>query len=184
MSSNGNFTPPKTVVLVGLMGAGKTCIGKKLAHTLQLPFVDADVEIEKAAGCTISEIFEEHGESYFRDRERMVIQRLLDGPVQILSTGGGAFMDERTRSTITEKGISLWLKADLDILVERTSRRNHRPLLRNGNHREILSGLIEARYPVYEQADITTQSEEGSADLTTRNALKGLEEFCGRSQTS
>ncbi|KKJ75741.1 shikimate kinase [Kiloniella litopenaei] len=179
MSSNGNFTPPKTVVLVGLMGAGKTCIGKKLALSLKLPFVDADVEIEKAAGCTISEIFEEHGETYFRDRERLVIQRLLDGPVQILSTGGGAFMDERTRETIAEKGISLWLKADLDVLVERTSRRNHRPLLRNGNHREILSRLIEERYPIYERANITTQSEEGSADLTTRNALEGLKDYCG-----
>ncbi|WP_085902843.1 shikimate kinase [Kiloniella majae] len=178
MSSNGNFTPPKTVVLVGLMGAGKTCIGKKLAQALRLPFVDADVEIEKAAGCTISEIFEEHGEVYFRDRERLVIQRLLEGPVQILSTGGGAFMDELTRNTITEKGISLWLRADLDILVERTSRRNHRPLLRNGNHREILSRLIEERYPIYEQADIITESEEGSADLTTRNALQGLHDFC------
>ncbi|MFD2206911.1 shikimate kinase [Kiloniella antarctica] len=178
MSINGNYSIPKTVVLVGLMGAGKTCIGKKMAQELDLPFVDADVEIEKAAGCSISEIFEEHGETYFRDRERMVIQRLLEAPVQILSTGGGAFMDEGTRKTILEKGISLWLRADLDILVERTSRRNHRPLLRNGNHREILSGLINQRHPIYAQADITTDSAEGSADITTKNALEGLFAYC------
>ncbi len=178
MSINGNFPIPKTVVLVGLMGAGKTCIGKKMAQAMNLPFVDADAEIEKAAGCSIAEIFEAHGETYFRDRERMVIQRLLEDPVQILSTGGGAFIDEGTRATILDKGISLWLRADLDILVERTSRRTHRPLLRNGNHREILSGLIDERYPIYAKADITTDSAEGSADITTEHALQGLYDFC------
>ncbi|MCZ4282181.1 shikimate kinase [Kiloniella laminariae] len=178
MSTNGSFSIPKTVVLVGLMGAGKTCIGKKLAQELDLPFVDADVEIEKAAGCSIAEIFEEHGEAYFRDGERRVIQRLLAGPVQILSTGGGAFMDAITRETIKEQGISLWLRADLDVLVERTSRRNHRPLLQNGNHKEILARLIDERYPVYAEAEITTDSAEGSAEITLQRVLAALKDYC------
>ncbi|WP_343565423.1 shikimate kinase [Kiloniella sp. b19] len=168
---------PKTITLVGLMGAGKTCIGKLLAKSLKLNFVDADHEVERAAGMTISEIFETHGEAAFRDGERRVIQRLLDGPVQILSTGGGAFMDEQTRATMIEHSIVIWLKADLDVLVERTSRRNHRPLLRNGNHREILSDLMDKRYPVYSQAHVPVESADGAPELTRDKALQALIDY-------
>ncbi len=120
---------PRTIVLIGLMGAGKSCIGRRLATLLGLRFADADAEIERAAGCTIEEIFERHGEAAFRDGERRVIQRLLGQSVQVLATGGGSFMDPKTRAAIHEQGISVWLRADLDLLLKRTGRRNYRPLL-------------------------------------------------------
>ncbi|HEX2115672.1 MAG TPA: shikimate kinase, partial [Alphaproteobacteria bacterium] len=121
----------RTIVMVGLMGAGKTSIGRRLAQRLGLAFVDADHEIEQAAGCTIEEIFERYGEAAFRDGERRIIQRLLERPPHVLATGGGAFMDPETRARIKEAGISVWLKADLDVLVRRVSRRNNRPLLKH-----------------------------------------------------
>lgn len=165
---------PKTLVLVGLMGAGKTSIGRRLAARLDLPFVDADAEIEAAAGCTIDEIFARFGEQSFRDGERRVITRLLDDPVHILATGGGAFMDAETRRHIVEKGISLWLRADLDLLLARTARRNNRPLLKQGDPREILDRLIAVRYPVYARADIVVDSADVPLEEMVERVLTAL----------
>ena len=169
--------PPRTIVLVGLMGAGKTCIGKHLAQIFELAFVDADEEIERAAGCSIEEIFVRHGEPYFRDGERRVIARLLDQPVHVLATGGGAFMDPRTRKKIRERGISIWLRADIDLLLRRVSRRNNRPLLKNGDRRATLARLIDTRYPVYAEADITIDSQEAPPDTTVERALAAIEAY-------
>jgi shikimate kinase len=168
---------PRSLVLVGLMGAGKTCIGRRLAKKLGLEFVDADQEIEAAAGCSIAEIFENHGEAYFRRGEQKVIKRLLSGPCQVISTGGGAFMIPETRKVIAERAISIWLKAELEVLHERTSRRNHRPLLRSSDPRQILAKLMDERYPVYAQADITVLSDESPADVTTRKTFEALSRY-------
>lgn len=159
------------------MGVGKTCIGRRLAGRLALPFIDADAEIEAAAGCSIEEIFKSHGEAAFRDGEHRVILRLLEEPTKVLSTGGGAFMNPLTRAAIRERGISIWLRGDLDLLHKRTSRRNNRPLLKRGNPREILAGLIEERYPVYAEADVTVDSADGPPDLTVGNVQRGLTDF-------
>lgn len=164
----------RPIVMVGMMGAGKTAIGRRLAQRLGMPFVDADAEIERAAGCTIAEIFEKHGEAVFRDGERRVIARLLVGPVGVLATGGGAFMDPETRARIRAGAISVWLKADLDTLVERVSRRGHRPLLRNGDPREILAQLMTERYPIYAQADITVETGDAPTAATVERVIDGL----------
>jgi len=171
---------PKTVVLIGLMGAGKSAVGKRLAARLGLPFVDADTEIEAAAGRTIDEIFQEEGETAFRRGESKVMARLLrETPVHVLATGGGAFMDPDTRALIKVRGVSVWLRADLDILVARTSRRNHRPLLRAGDPREILRDLIETRYPIYAEADLTVVSDERPPDATVEEVLRALDTHFG-----
>lgn len=167
----------KTVVLVGLMGAGKTCIGTRLAARLNLPFVDADSEIERAAGCSIADIFELYGESEFREGERRVIKRLLKDPVHVLATGGGAFMDTATRQTIRDKAISVWLRADLNLLVSRTSRRVSRPLLQNGNPRDVLKRLIEERHPVYAEANLVIESARESPDITVDRLIGALDQF-------
>jgi shikimate kinase len=168
---------PKTVVLVGLMGAGKSCIGSRLADRLGLPFVDADLEIEKAAGCSISDIFALYGEPAFRDGERRVIARLLHDPVQVLATGGGAFMDPDTRAKIQDTAISVWLRADLPLLLSRTTRRTNRPLLRNGARRETLKRLVAERHPVYAEADIVVDSARESPEATVDRVLKALNSF-------
>ncbi len=175
---SGRFVPPRTVVLVGLMGSGKSSVGRRLAQRLALPFRDADIEIEQAAGQTIPEIFATHGEAHFRDGERRVIARLLDEPVHVLATGGGAFMDTRTREAIAERGIAIWLRVDLDELVRRTARRNHRPLLNQGDPRQILAGLMEQRYPVYAEADITVDGGAGDVEEMTERVLKALTAYC------
>jgi shikimate kinase len=167
---------PRTLVLVGLMGAGKTNIGRRLAQRLGLGFVDADSEIEAAAGETIEEIFERRGEAAFREGERRVIARLLGNPVHVLATGGGAFMDPETRALIRERGISIWLRADLDLLHQRVSRRSNRPLLKQGNPREILSRLIEQRYPVYAEADVTVDTVDGPPEATLERVMAALEQ--------
>jgi shikimate kinase len=169
-----SFTPRRTIVLVGLMGAGKTRVGRRLAARLNLPFFDSDVEIETAAGETIEEIFAKRGERVFREGERRVIARLLARPVHVLATGGGAFMDPETRMSIARRGVSLWLRADLDILVARVSRRNNRPLLQQGNPREILARLIERRYPIYAEADLLIDSGEGVPETTVTRAIAAL----------
>ena len=178
-------TPPlrlaRSIVMVGLMGAGKTSIGRRLAQKLHVPFVDSDVEIEKAANETIVEIFARDGEAGFRAGERRVIARLLDGPVQVLATGGGAFMDLSTRARIRERGLSVWLRADLETLLERTSRRPHRPLLNQGDPRETLKRLIETRYPVYAEADITVDSLAGPAEATVHKLMEALAGWAGSS---
>ena len=169
------FVPPRTIVLVGLMGAGKTNIGRRLATRLQLPFVDADSEIEAAAGETIPEIFENRGEAAFREGERRVIARLLDAPVHVLATGGGAYMDPQTRALIRERSISVWLRAELEVLLQRVARRSNRPLLKQGDPREVLSQLIERRYPVYAEADIVVDSIEGPPELTLCRVVDALQ---------
>jgi len=165
---------PKTVALVGLMGAGKSCIGRLLAGALDLPFVDADKEIEAAAGCSVEDIFAAHGEAAFRDGERRVIARLLNEPTMVLATGGGAFMDPATRKLIHQHAISVWLRADVDLLLRRTSRRNNRPLLKRGDPRAILTKLIEQRYPVYAEADIVVDSVDGPPETTLARVLDAL----------
>lgn len=168
------FVPCRTIVLVGLMGAGKSKIGRRLAARLNLPFFDSDHEIEMAAGESIEEIFANRGERVFRDGERRVIARLLAQPVHVLATGGGAFMDEATRGVIERRGVSLWLRADLDVLASRVSRRSNRPLLKVGDTRTVLGELIERRYPVYSKADVMVESGEGSPESTVTRAIAAL----------
>ncbi|MCL5779086.1 shikimate kinase [Limibaculum sp. FT325] len=169
-SPAGGRVLARSVVLIGLMGAGKSSVGQRLAERLGVRFADSDAEIERAAAMTIPEIFERYGEPHFRDGERRVIARLLHEPPMVLATGGGAFMNAETRALIGELGISVWLKADLDLLVARTAGRTHRPLLNRGNPREILAGLIRERYPVYETAAVTVESEAGLShdDMASR----------------
>lgn len=165
----------RSIVLVGLMGSGKSAIGKRLASLLGLPFRDADAEIEQAAGCTINEIFERHGEPAFRQGERRVIRRLLEGERCVLATGGGAFMDAETRALIRARGTSVWLRCTLATLVRRTASRNHRPLLRNGDPEEILGRLMAQRYPIYAEADVVVQCGDDSPDVTTGRVAAALE---------
>lgn len=172
-----DLTLPRPVVLVGMMGAGKTAVGRRLAAALRLPFVDADEEIELAAGCSIPDIFAVHGEAAFRAGERRVIERLLKQPTCILATGGGAFMDESIRATIQARGISVWLKADLATLWQRVRRRADRPLLNTENPKQTLETLIQTRYPVYATADITIESCEGPLDETVRRVADNLRRF-------
>ena len=182
-ASGGIPTLPRSLVLVGLMGAGKSAIGRRLAARLGLPFADVDLEIERAAGLTIEDIFESYGEAAFRDVERRVVARLLGEDPHVISTGGGAFMDLDTRQIIAERGISLWLRADLDLLVARTGRRNNRPLLKQGNRREILARLMKERYPVYARTDIVVDSRDGPLEETVGAALTALTEFLEREHT-
>lgn len=151
---------PRSVVLVGLMGCGKSAIGRRLAAKLALPFIDADEEIEKAAGKSIEDIFTEHGEPYFRDGERKVLARLLRSGPQVLATGGGAFMNSETREAIAGAGVSVWLRAELPLLLRRVGKRTNRPLLKTGDPQVVLQDLIETRYPVYAHADITVESRD------------------------
>jgi shikimate kinase len=169
--------PSKSIVLVGLMGAGKSRVGRQLATLLGLDFVDADTEIEEAAGCSISEIFERYGEAAFRDGERRVMRRLLDGPVRVIATGGGAFIDPATRAHVRERGISVWLRADIETLLARVGRRNNRPLLASGDQRKKLTELIEQRYPIYAEADIVVESTDGPVRDTVEKVVTGLESF-------
>ena len=168
------FVPSRSLVLVGLMGAGKSKIGRRLAVRLGLAFFDSDPEIEAAAGETIEEIFANRGERVLREGERRVIARLLAQPVHVLATGGGAFMDPATRELIRCRGVSLWLRADLDVLVSRVLRRSNRPLLKQGDPRAILAQLIERRYPVYAEADVVVDSGEGSPEATVSRAIVAL----------
>ena len=171
---------PKTVVLVGLMGAGKTSIGRRLAARAGLPFVDADNEIAAAAGCSVEDIFELHGEAAFRDGERRVIARLLQGPRHVLATGGGAYMDPETRKHIRECGVSVWLRAELDTLVRRTSRRSDRPLLKGGRQRHVLTRLMEQRYPIYAEADIVVDSSDDPAEQTVDRVVAALDTYLAK----
>lgn len=165
------------ISLVGLMGSGKTTVGRRLARKLGLEFVDSDAEIELAADYSIPEIFEKFGEKYFRDGERKVIERLSSGKKRVLGTGGGAFMDPVTRKQLLAKTITIWLKVDINLLVERTSRRNTRPLLRQGNPADTLKKLAKERYPVYEQAHIIVESKNGSHDTVVRDIVHKLNSF-------
>ncbi len=175
LNPGGNLE--RTIVLVGLMGAGKSCIGKRLAQHFGLPFVDADREIEAAAGCSISDIFEVHGEQAFRDGERRVIARLLGNPVHVMATGGGAFMDAQTRTLIKEKSISIWLRAEIEQLLKRVGRRNDRPLLKNVDQRAKLTELMDLRYPIYAEADVIVDSADGPPEMTMDRVLDALEGY-------
>lgn len=171
------WPPDRTIVLVGLMGAGKSSIGRRLAQRLDLPFVDADKEIEAAAGCTIEEIFERFGEAAFRDGERRVILRLLERPPHVLATGGGAFMDPVLRGRIRELATSIWLHADIELLLKRVARRNNRPLLKGSEPRAVLARLMEQRHPVYAEADIRIDSADGPPEQTVQKAIDELQHF-------
>ncbi len=164
----------QTIVLVGLMGAGKTSVGRRLALALGLPFRDADEEVEKAAGRSVSDIFADLGEAAFRAGERRVIARLLDEPPHVLATGGGAFMNDETRALIKSKAISVWLRADIDVLVARVGRKNDRPLLRGKDPAETLRELAAVRHPVYALADITVDSIESPHSVTVNAIIDAL----------
>lgn len=164
----------RSIVLVGLMGCGKSSIGKRLACRLAMPFVDADEEIEAVAAKSISEIFADHGEAFFRDRERKVIARLLTQRSQVLATGGGAYMHPDTRTAIKANGISIWLKADLPVLMRRVSKRDTRPLLKTPNPEGTMRKLMEARYPVYADADITVESRDEPHDTLVNEIIDRL----------
>ncbi len=166
----------RTIALVGLMGVGKSTIGRKLAQVLEQPFRDADHEIETAAGRSISDIFAERGEAEFRAGERRVIARLLDEPPHVLATGGGAFMNPQTRGLIKAKAVSVWLRADLDVMVRRVGRKQHRPLLVGRDPREALSALIEERYPIYAEADIVIETDDQPAHAAVNAILAALSE--------
>jgi len=170
----------RPVVLVGLMGAGKTTVGRRLAAALRVPFRDADEEIEKAAGMSIADIFGARGEAEFRRGERRVIERLLSEGPHVLATGGGAFMNASTRKLIKRRAISVWLRADLDLTVERATRRNTRPLLRDGDPREILSRLMDERDPVYAEADVHIESVDGPHARTVDAVLAAVETYAAR----
>jgi shikimate kinase len=165
------------IVLVGLMGAGKTSVGRRLAEKLEIPFVDADHEIETAAGKSIADIFADHGEDYFREGERRVIARLLENGKQVLATGGGAFMNEETRTRIKQMGVSVWLKADLDLLLKRVSKRNDRPLLRNDDPAAVMKNLMNIRYPVYAEANITVESRDVQHGQMVNDVIKALADW-------
>jgi shikimate kinase len=172
----------QTVALVGMMGAGKSSIGRRLAARLGLPFVDADAEIEQAANATISEIFEQHGEDYFRDGERRVIQRLLDGKPKIIATGGGAFVQPETREAIRGGAISLWLKADRDLILSRVRRRSNRPLLKADDPDTVVDRLIAERYPIYAEADIHIQSRDVAHEVVIDEIFVALDNHLGAGQ--
>jgi len=167
-------TPDRTIVLVGMMGAGKTAVGRQLARALGWRFADADHEIERAAGTTIANIFAEIGEAAFRRSERQVIARLLEGDEQVLALGGGAFMDPDTRALVKERAISIWLRADLDVLDRRTARRDDRPLLAGGDRRARLAALLEERAPVYAEADLVVDSGGGSVKRVVDRILERI----------
>jgi shikimate kinase len=164
----------RSIVLIGMMGAGKSSIGRRLATRLAMPFVDADAEIELAAGMSIADIFATHGEPYFRAGEARVIARLLDHGPQVLATGGGAFINETTRANIRERGISVWLKAELEVLTRRLRRRTDRPLLKTADPAATLAALLDIRNPVYGEADITVLSRDIAHDIIVDEIVTAL----------
>lgn len=173
------LTLGRTIALVGLMGVGKSSIGRRLANVLGLPFCDADAEIESAAGMSIPDIFTERGEAEFRDGERRVIARLLDEPPHVLATGGGAFLQPATRALLLERAVVVWLKADLSVLAKRVARKNTRPLLIGKDALEVLTAQAEVRYPLYAQAHLsvdTADSAHGAAVSAVLAALRGWQE--------
>lgn len=170
----GVFSPGRTIVLVGLMGAGKSSVGKRLAAQLGLPFFDSDMEVEKAAGLSISDIYDIYGADEFHRGERQVIARLLSGPVHVLATGGGAFLNPENRKAIRENAISVWLRADLDLLVARTTRQHHRPTLRNCDRREVLSEIMRERAHVFAEADLVIDCGDRPLARTVQDVITAL----------
>lgn len=174
----------RAIVLVGMMGAGKTSVGRRLAARLDLPFIDADAEIEAAANATVSEIFARHGEAYFRDGERRVIQRLLDGSPKVLATGGGAFVNADTRAAIAAGGVAVWLQADIEILLSRVRRRSDRPLLQNGDPEETMRRLLAERNPLYAEAPVHIRSREVAHERVVAEIIEGLADYLRRQGSS
>lgn len=173
-------TLEKSVVLVGMMGSGKSAVGRRLAAALGVPFRDTDAEIEAAAGCSVNDIFSRLGEAAFRSGERKVMARLLAEPPHVLATGGGAFADKETRARIKAKAISVWLKADIELLAERVARKRTRPLLKEGNPREVLEKLMREREPLYAEADITVESGADAHETTVKRIVEALEKHMGK----
>ena len=173
----GQTISNRTVALVGLMGAGKSTVGRRLADALGRQFYDSDDEIEKAAGLSISDIFALHGEAEFRRGEQRVLERLLSEPPHVLATGGGAYLNPDTRTLLREHAITIWLNADLETLWRRVSKRGHRPLLKADNPKGVLSRLLDERAPIYEKADIVVTSREGPHRATVNSILKALDEW-------
>ena len=165
----------RPIVLVGLMGAGKSTVGRRLARRLGLPFVDSDAEIEDAAGLTAAEVYEKFGEKDFRDGERRLVARLMDGEVRVIATGGGAYVDPRTRQLLNERAITVWLDAPVEILTERTGRRDTRPLLRNGDRQGTLERLSQERGPAYSEAHIHIKSGSGAHGDVVDSILNALD---------
>lgn len=174
----------RPLVLVGLMGCGKSSIGKRLSTKLALPFIDADEEIERVAQKSISEIFADHGEAFFRDREAKVIARLLGNGPQVLATGGGAFITAETRQKIREAGISIWLRAELPVLMRRVGKRDSRPLLKNGDPEQVMRDLMTARYPIYAEADLTVESRDIPHDSIVAEIIAALARHPALAQTT
>ncbi|MBW8283746.1 MAG: shikimate kinase [Rhizobium sp.] len=170
----------RNLVFVGLMGAGKSAIGRMTATQLGLPFIDTDNEIERVSRMTISELFSAYGEEEFRALETRVIKRLLRTGHRVISTGGGAFINEKTRKQIERGGVSLWLKADLDVLWERVNKRDHRPLLKTENPKQTLENLMNQRYPIYALADMTIQSRDERKETIVREVLDAILDFTGK----
>ncbi|MFC6198124.1 shikimate kinase [Ponticaulis profundi] len=175
-TSAGPLANGKTIALVGLMGAGKSSVGRRLADTLKLPFHDSDDEIEKAAGLSVSDIFSLHGEEEFRRVEQRVIERLITGKQQVLATGGGAFMNDQTRALLKEHAVTIWLSADLETLWRRVSRRDGRPLLKTENPKDRLRNLLETRKATYATADIVVESRDGPHMNAVRDIISALKE--------
>jgi len=173
----------RSVVFIGLMGAGKTAIGRKVASDLGLDFIDSDHEIETVSRMTIPELFENYGEEEFRSLERRVISRLMKRGPRVVSTGGGAYMSERTRKIIARRGLSVWLKADLDVLMERVRRRQNRPLLKAEDPEAVMRDLIARRYPVYSEADVTIQSRDVPKEQIAEEVIKGLAKYLERPES-
>lgn len=169
----------RTIALVGLMGVGKSSVGRRLANALGLPFRDADSEVEAAAGRSIPEIFADLGEAAFRDGERRVISRLLEGPPIVLATGGGAFMSPETRALIKERALSIWLKADLEVLARRVGRKDSRPLLAGKDPMDVLRIQAEARYPTYAEADITVETGDAAHHVTVGQVIQAMSQYLG-----
>ncbi|WP_028754796.1 shikimate kinase [Rhizobium leucaenae] len=173
----------RNLVLVGLMGAGKSSIGRLVAHQLGIPFVDTDIEIERVSRMTITELFEAYGEEEFRALETRVIKRLLKGGPRVVSTGGGAFINDRTRRHVKRSGLSVWLKADLDVLWERVNKRDTRPLLKTENPKQTLEKLMNARYPIYAEADLTVLSRDVGKEVMVKEVLAAIVERKEESKT-
>ena len=183
-NTNNKFTQEqlqlkKPVVLVGLMGAGKTTIGRRLAQQLELDFIDSDQEICEAAGCDISDIFDIYGEDVFRDLEKRVMKRLLGKKQCVIATGGGAFIQPHIREQILDKSVAVWLRAELDVLLERVSRRDTRPLLRSGDRTAIMKRLMDERYPIYAEAHVTVDSNDASHECVVNATIEELRRWIG-----
>ena len=183
ISNKRDHAPKKTIVLVGIMGAGKSTVGKILADRLGMRFIDADQEIERAAGCTITDFFEKYGEVEFRKGEERVISRILAGEPCVLATGGGAFMSEATRLLIKKIATSVWLRVSFEVLAKRLEKRSDRPLLQTADPLQTLKALIKKRYPIYNDADFIVDAENDGVDITVSKVVECLYDYCYSEQS-